>query len=122
MDKQSSLHLQQYGDTNIIMELHDSYATRRVVHSTMDQRIAHNNNNHLHNKDDNVIMMHLLAMDEYVDGRKQIHKFIQSEDNVIIGEMYMVDCEVSGAKRKSLLVDDLQCLLDVDRFMDGYLR
>jgi hypothetical protein len=53
------------------------------------------------------------------DDSKRIHKFIESEDNAIIGEMYMVDCNVSGAKRRSLLVEDLQCLLDVHRFMDG---
>ena len=37
----------------------------------------------------------------------------------MIGEMYMLDCEISGAKRRTLLVEDLQCLLDVDRFIDG---
>ncbi len=75
------------------MELHESYATRRV-HSTMERCVD-------------------------VDDSKRIHKFIESEDNAIIGEMYMVDCNVSGAKRRSLLVEDLQCLLDVHRFMDG---
>lgn len=99
--------------SNTSMELIDSYARR--VHSTME-RIADNNKLH---KDDDVIMMHLLAMDEYVDGSKRSTKFIESTDCVMIGEMYMLDCEISGAKRRTLLVEDLQCLLDVDRFIDG---
>lgn len=102
------------GQPSMRMELSDSYASTRTVHSTM-KRIDDNTRE----KDEIIIMMHLLAMDEYVDGSKRNHKFIESEDYAIIGEMFMVDCEVSGAKRRALFVEDLQCLLDVDRFIDG---
>lgn len=111
------LHTDQMVDNNVVasrsrsMELlHDSYA--RKVHSTMDRIVD--------NREDNVIMMQLLAMDESVDGTKRQHKFIASDEYSIIGEMYLVDCEVSGAQRRTLLVGDLQCLLDVDHFIDGF--
>jgi len=110
------LHTDQMVDNNVVasrsrsMELlHDSYA--RKVHSTMDRIVD--------NREDNVIMMQLLAMDESVDGTKRQHKFMASDEYEIIGDMYMVDCEVSGAQRRTLLVEDLQCLVDVDHFIDG---
>ena len=68
---------------------------------------------------DNTIMMHLLAMDESVDDSKRYHKLIESNESDIIGELYMLDKQVSGAKRKVTLVQDLQGLLDVDHLVDG---
>lgn len=112
------LHTDQEMDNNLAdqpsmrMELSDPYA--RTVHSTM-KRIDDNNQD----KEDDVIMMHLLAMDGFIDGSKRNHKFIESKDYTMIGEMYMVDCEVGGAKRRALFVEDLQCLLDVDHFIDS---
>lgn len=71
---------------------------------------------------DNVVMMHLLAMDESVDDSKRYHKLMESDDTAIIGELYMVDLEVGGAKRRALLVEDLQGLLDVDHLVDGVVK
>ncbi|KAL7534938.1 hypothetical protein ACHAXR_006163 [Thalassiosira sp. AJA248-18] len=71
---------------------------------------------------DNATMMHLLAMDESVDDSKRYQKLIASDDYAIIGELYDVDREVSGAKRRALLVEDLQGLLDVDHLVDGVTK
>ena len=68
---------------------------------------------------DNVVMMNLLAMDESVDNSKRYSKLIVSDEYTIIGELYQVDNEISGVKRRALLVEDLQCLLDVDHLVDG---
>ena len=64
-------------------------------------------------------MMNLLAMDESVDNSKRYSKLIVSDEYTIIGELYNVDNEISGVKRRALLVEDLQCLLDVDHLVDG---
>mmetsp|Transcript_43400 Transcript_43400/g.77989 ORF Transcript_43400/g.77989 Transcript_43400/m.77989 type:complete len:261 (-) Transcript_43400:307-1089(-) len=68
---------------------------------------------------DDVVMMHLLAIDESVDDSKRYNKLIQSDEYAIIEDLYMVDREVSGAKNRALLVEDLQGLLDVDHLVDG---
>eukprot|EP00581_Thalassiosira_minuscula_P011227 CAMPEP_0183722992 /NCGR_PEP_ID=MMETSP0737-20130205/14761_1 /TAXON_ID=385413 /ORGANISM="Thalassiosira miniscula, Strain CCMP1093" /LENGTH=237 /DNA_ID=CAMNT_0025953241 /DNA_START=1 /DNA_END=714 /DNA_ORIENTATION=+ len=68
---------------------------------------------------DNAVMMHLLAVDENVDDSKRFHKLVGSKESAIVAELYDVDREVSGAKRRALLVEDLQGLLDVDRLVDG---
>lgn len=68
---------------------------------------------------DNVVMMHLLAVDESIDDSKRLNKLVSSDDSAIIGELYDVDREVSGAKQRVLLVEDLQSLLDVDHLVDG---
>ena len=67
---------------------------------------------------DNVVMMHLLAIDESVDGSKRYQKLIASDDYVTIGELYKTDNEVNGPQRRALLVEDLQGLLDVDHLVD----
>ena len=67
---------------------------------------------------DNVVMMHLLAIDESVDGSKHYQRLIASDDYVTIGELYKVDNEVNGPQRRALLVEDLQGLLDVDHLVD----
>ena len=68
---------------------------------------------------DNVVMMHLLATDEQFDDTKRYQKLIESDDYAIIAELFDVDKDVSGAKRRALLVEDLQGLLDVDHLVDG---
>mmetsp|Transcript_1394 Transcript_1394/g.2408 ORF Transcript_1394/g.2408 Transcript_1394/m.2408 type:complete len:273 (-) Transcript_1394:327-1145(-) len=68
---------------------------------------------------DNLVMMHLLAVDESIDDSKRLNKLMSSDDFAIIGELYDVDREVSGAKQRVLLVEDLQSLLDVDHLVDG---
>jgi len=67
---------------------------------------------------DNVVMMHLLAVDESVDGSKRYQQLIASDDYVTIGELYKVDNQVNGPQRRALLVEDLQGLLDVDHLVD----
>jgi len=67
---------------------------------------------------DNVVMMHLLAIDESIDGSKRYQKLIASDDYVTIGELYKVDNEINGPQRRALLVEDLQGLLDVDHLVD----
>ena len=67
---------------------------------------------------DNVVMMHLLTIDESVDGSKRYQKLIASDDYVTIGELYKVDNQVNGPQRRVLLVEDLQGLLDVDHLVD----
>lgn len=68
---------------------------------------------------DNAVMMHLLSVDESVDDRKRWTKDVESDDYALIGDLYEIDVEVSGAKRRALLVEDLQGLLDVDHLVDG---
>ena len=67
---------------------------------------------------DNVVMMHLLAVDESVDGSKRYQKLIASDDYETIGELYKVDIEINGPQRRALLGEDLQGLLDVDHLVD----
>lgn len=68
---------------------------------------------------DNATMMHLLAVDESVDNTKRYQSLVASDGYAIIGELYEVDKEVSGAQTRVHLVEDLQCLLDVDHLVDG---
>ena len=68
---------------------------------------------------DSVVMMHLLAVDESVDDSKRYNKLIQSDDCAIIWDLFEVDREVGGAKRRALILEDLQGLLDVDHLVDG---
>lgn len=109
------------------------YATSRALHDPYVKKeytaieqftgvyaaAANNGSSGEHELRDNVVMMHLLAMDESVDDSKRYQELIASDDYAIIGELYEVDREVSGAKRKALLVEDLQGLLDVDHLVDG---
>jgi len=110
--------------------LHDPYGKKE--YSVIEQftgiyyagaaAAAAGNNNEEQQLRDNVVMMHLLAMDESVDHSKRYQKLIESNDYAIIGELYEVDVEVSGAKRRALLVEDLQGLLDVDHLVDGVVK
>jgi len=68
---------------------------------------------------DDAAMMHLLAVDEDVDGSKRYQRLIASDDYAIVGELHAVDVEVGGAKRRALLTEDLRGLLDVDHLVDG---
>ncbi|KAL9187168.1 hypothetical protein ACHAXT_010888 [Thalassiosira profunda] len=68
---------------------------------------------------DNVVLMHLLAVDESIDDTRRYTELVASDDYALIAELSDVDREVSGAKRRALLVEDLQGLLDVDHLVDG---
>jgi hypothetical protein len=68
---------------------------------------------------DNATMMELLAVDESVDDHKRLAKLIQSSEYGIIEDLYEIDMEVSAAKRRVLLIEDLRDLLDVDHLVDG---
>jgi len=68
---------------------------------------------------DNATMMELLAVDESVDDHKRFEKLIKSSEYAIIEELYDVDVEVGAAKRRVLLIEDLQALLHVDNLVDG---
>eukprot|EP00577_Skeletonema_sp_RCC1716_P032998 CAMPEP_0113380136 /NCGR_PEP_ID=MMETSP0013_2-20120614/4598_1 /TAXON_ID=2843 ORGANISM="Skeletonema costatum, Strain 1716" /NCGR_SAMPLE_ID=MMETSP0013_2 /ASSEMBLY_ACC=CAM_ASM_000158 /LENGTH=225 /DNA_ID=CAMNT_0000262457 /DNA_START=89 /DNA_END=766 /DNA_ORIENTATION=- /assembly_acc=CAM_ASM_000158 len=68
---------------------------------------------------DNAILVHLLFVDESVDNSKRWNKFVESDSYAILEDLYEVDREVSGAKRRETLVEDLQALWDVDCLMNG---
>jgi hypothetical protein len=68
---------------------------------------------------DNATMMELLAVDESVDDHKRLEKLIHSSEYGLIEDLYEIDIEVSAAKRRVLLIEDLQDLLDVDHLVDG---
>ena len=101
--------------------LNDPYVMQNK-HSSIDlshgMYVASMNNDGEQQLRDNVVMMHLLAVDESVDGSKRYQKLIASNDNVTIGELYKVDNEINGPQRRALLVEDLQGLLDVDHLVD----
>jgi len=100
--------------------LHDPYVMQNK-HSSIDLShgmYAASMNDGEQQLRDNVVMMHLLAIDESVDGSKRYQKLIASDDYVTIGELYKVDNEVNGPQRHALLVEDLQGLLDVDHLVD----
>jgi hypothetical protein len=65
-------------------------------------------------------MMHLLAVDEEVDCGKRHGEDASSDEYAIISELHDVDREVGGAKARALVVEDLGCLLEVDRMMDRH--
>lgn len=67
---------------------------------------------------DNATMMELLAVDESVDDHKRFEKLMKSSEYAMIEELYDVDVEVGAAKRRVLLIEDLQALLDVDNLVD----
>eukprot|EP00574_Skeletonema_japonicum_P008453 CAMPEP_0201722906 /NCGR_PEP_ID=MMETSP0593-20130828/7112_1 /ASSEMBLY_ACC=CAM_ASM_000672 /TAXON_ID=267983 /ORGANISM="Skeletonema japonicum, Strain CCMP2506" /LENGTH=237 /DNA_ID=CAMNT_0048213917 /DNA_START=22 /DNA_END=735 /DNA_ORIENTATION=- len=71
---------------------------------------------------DNAILVHLLHVDESVDNSKRWNKFVESDAYAILGDLYEVDREVSGVKRRETLVEDLQALWDVDCLMNGVGR
>eukprot|EP00573_Skeletonema_grethae_P009271 CAMPEP_0201703478 /NCGR_PEP_ID=MMETSP0578-20130828/39869_1 /ASSEMBLY_ACC=CAM_ASM_000663 /TAXON_ID=267565 /ORGANISM="Skeletonema grethea, Strain CCMP 1804" /LENGTH=236 /DNA_ID=CAMNT_0048191271 /DNA_START=53 /DNA_END=763 /DNA_ORIENTATION=- len=71
---------------------------------------------------DNAILVHLLHVDESVDNSKRWNKFVESDAYGILEDLYEVDREVSGAKRRETLVEDLQALWDVDCLMNGVGR
>lgn len=71
---------------------------------------------------DNSILVHLLHVDESVDNSKRWNKFVESDTYGILEDLYEVDKEVSGAKRRETLVEDLQALWDVDCLMNGARR
>ena len=116
---------QRYAADHTNMTFHDPYVKREYT-SIIDHSHGmyyHNGGNSRRNEQqqlrDNVVMMNLLAMDESVDNSKRYSKLIVSDEYTIIGELYQVDNEISGVKRRALLVEDLQCLLDVDHLVDG---
>lgn len=67
---------------------------------------------------DNATMMELLAVDESVDDHTRFEELMKSSEYAIIEELYDVDVEVGAAKRRVLLIEDLQALLDVDNLVD----
>ncbi|KAL7492587.1 hypothetical protein ACHAWT_003022 [Skeletonema menzelii] len=71
---------------------------------------------------DNAILVHLLFVDESVDNSKRWNKFVESDSYAILEELYEVDRQVSGAKRRETIVEDLQALWDVDCLMNGVGR
>lgn len=71
---------------------------------------------------DNAILMYLLAVDESVDQSKRWNKFVESDSYEILEDLYLIDKEISGAKTRETLVEDLQCLLDVDYEVDSARR
>ncbi len=71
---------------------------------------------------DNAILVHLLHVDESVDNSKRWNKFVESDAYGILEDLYEVDKEVSGAKRRETNVEDLQALWDVDCLMNGVAR
>ena len=116
---------QRYAADHTNMTFHDPYVKRDYT-SIIDHSHGmyyHDGGNSRRNEQqllrDNVVMMNLLAMDESVDNSKRYSKLIVSDEYTIIGELYNVDNEISGVKRRALLVEDLQCLLDVDHLVDG---
>ena len=90
--------------------LHDAYArgTGTCRHARNDRHC-----------DDDEVMMHLLAVDEEVDCGKRHGEDAASDEYAIISSLHDVDREVGGAKARALVVEDLGCLLEVDRMMDG---
>jgi hypothetical protein len=68
---------------------------------------------------DNATMMELLAVDESVDDHKRFEMLMKSSEYAIIEDLHDVDMEVGAAKRRVLLIEDLQALLDVDNLVDG---
>ena len=68
---------------------------------------------------DNATMIELLAVDESVDDHKRLQKLLHSSEYGIIEDLYEIDVQVSAAKRKTLLIEDLQDLLNVDNLVDG---
>ena len=116
---------QRYAADHTNMTFHDPYVKREYT-SIIDHSHGmyyHDGGSSRRNEQqllrDNVVMMNLLAMDESVDNSKRYSKLIVSDEYSIIGELYQVDNEISGVKRRALLVEDLQCLLDVDHLVDG---
>ncbi len=71
---------------------------------------------------DNAILMYLLAVDESVDQSKRWNKFVESDSYEILEDLYLIDKEISGAKSRETLVEDLQSLLDVDYEVDRARR
>ena len=71
---------------------------------------------------DNAILMYLLAVDESVDQSKRWNKFVESDAYEILEDLYLIDKEISGAKTRETLVEDLQSLLDVDYEVDRARR
>jgi hypothetical protein len=68
---------------------------------------------------DNATMIELLAVDDSVDDHKRLEKLLHSSEYGLIEDLYEIDTEVSAAKRRVLLTEDLQDLLDVDHLVDG---
>jgi hypothetical protein len=93
-----------------VATFHDAHKQHRRALSKIDQH-----NHHIH--DD--VMLHLLAVDEEVDGGKRYTEHASSYEYALICDMHDVDAEVGGAKARTLVVQDLGCLLDIDRMMDG---
>ena len=116
---------QQYAADHTNMTFHDPYVKREytsIDHSHGGMYYHGDNRNEQQQQQllsDNVVMMNLLAMDESVDNSKRYSKLIVSDEYTIIGELYNIDNIISGVKRRALLVEDLQCLLDVDHLVDG---
>lgn len=80
------------------------------------------NNNTEQQLRDNVVMMHLLSVDDSVDNSKKYQELIVSEEYAIIGELFTVDNVVNGPQRRATLVQDLQGLLDIDHLVDLGVR
>ena len=57
-----------------------------------------------------------------MDNSKRWNKFVESDSYAILEDLHWVDMEVSGAKRRETLVEDLQALWDVDNIMNGVRR
>lgn len=95
--------------------LHDAYARGALAGARQG---AWDDRRHDDNNDDEV-MMHLLAVDEEVDCVRRYGLRAASDDYAIISELHEVDREVGGAKERALVVEDLGCLLEVDRMIDG---
>ena len=68
---------------------------------------------------ENAILVHLLYVDESIDNSKRWNKFVESDSCAILGDLYEVDKEVSGAQRRETVAEDLQALWDVDCLMNG---
>ena len=81
-----------------------------------------NNNTEQQLLRDNVVMMHLLSVDDSVDNSKKYQRLIVSDEYAIIGELYEVDNLVNGPQRRATLVQDLQGLLDIDHLVDLGVR
>jgi len=92
--------------------LHDAYA--RVASAGTCRRARDDI------RDYDEVMMRLLAVDEEVDGGRRHGEDAASDEYAIISELHEVDREVGGAKARALVVEDLGCLLEVDRMMDRH--
>ncbi|KAL3807874.1 hypothetical protein ACHAXA_007232 [Cyclostephanos tholiformis] len=104
--------------TTTTTSFHDPYR-RRAGGWERRRRHLPNAIDRNHRIDANDVMLHLLAVDEEVDGGKRYNAHASSLECEMIFDMHVVDEEVGGAKARALVMEDLGCLLEIDRMMNG---